>query len=190
MRKEPPRPWTRRSLVCRAAQARLPRRLVAKAQYVTRALLLLGISPVALISCHGPMAVADQCASAYPRPDAVRLAEDTASIPNPNALTLYHAADSLPQIYKVDSSVGWFRDLVYAHFGDFPDGATGVHSFLLRFHARIVGLADTSGWYAVRIPDPGPDTAKFNLLRYCIGADHGVYVRPAYSRSPAILRLR
>lgn len=154
----------------------------------TVALILLGVVGSALFGCHQTVAIADECASNYPRPMAPALAGDTMAIPAPGALTHYHPADSLPQIYKGDSSIGWFRDLFYAHFGDFPGGQAGVHSFLLRFHARVVGLADTAGWYAVRIPDPGPDTARFNLLRFCIGADHGVYVRPAYSRPPSLFR--
>jgi len=160
---------------------------MVKPRYSTILLGLLGISALELIGCHPTRAIADECASAYQRPAAVGVANDTTSIPALSALALYHPADSLPQLYKPDSTVRWFRDLFYAHFGDFPGGQAGVHSFLLRFHARIVGLADTAGWYAVRIPDPGPDTARFNLLRFCIGADHGVYVRPAYSRSPSLL---
>lgn len=157
-------------------------------RYPTILAAWVGLAASPLIGCHPAVSIADKCASAYPRPTADRVAHDTNSIPAPPALTLFHPSDSLPRLYKPDSSVGWFRDLFYAHFSDFPGGPGGVNGFLLRFHARIIGLADTAGWYAVRIPDPGPDTARFNLLRFCIGADHGVYVRPAYSRAPSLFR--
>jgi len=130
-----------------------------------------------------------QCLSRYPRPIDARVASDTTSIPHSQALPLYRPSDSLPQIYNTDSSTGWFRTLFYADLGAFPGGDRAVHSFLLRFQARIVGRTDEPGWYAVIVPDPGPDTARFSLLRHCIGATYGVYVHGAFSRGlPLLLR--
>jgi hypothetical protein len=141
----------------------------------------------ALAACSCSRSVADQCAARYPRPTDAQISADTTSIPAPERLAIYRPRDSLPQVFSPDSSAGWFRSLLYAHFTEFHSKRE-VHSFLLRFHARIVGQAATTGWHAVLIPDPGPDTARSNLLLRCTGAALGVYVRPVYSRRPWFLR--
>jgi hypothetical protein len=138
----------------------------------------------ALAACSCSRSVADQCAARYPRPTDAQIAADTTSVPAPESLAIYQPSDSLPQVFSSDSSAGWFRNLLFAHFTEFHTKRE-VHSFLLRFHARIVGQAATAGWHAVLIPDPGPDTARFNLLLHCTGAALGVWVRPVYSRRPS-----
>ena len=141
----------------------------------------------ALLGSCEPNSRAAQCASQYPRPTAARAASSTTPIPAWPTLPLYRPPEALPQIYSADSSVGWFRSLFYAHLDAFPGGRAAVRVFLLRFQARIVGRTDTVGWYAVLIPDPGPDTATINLLNFCIGVSHGVYVHQVYSRRPSFL---
>ena len=150
-------------------------------------LAVVGTLASALVSCRHSDSVADQCRSRYPNPTAAQLASDTLSIPPSRSLPFYRPADSLPRIYNGDSTIGWFRNLFYAHFDAFPGGKEAVHGFVLRFQAQIIGIADTSGWYAVRVPDPGPDAATFRILSNCIGATYGVYVHPAYARGPSLL---
>jgi hypothetical protein len=140
----------------------------------------------ALIGCYDSETLAERCVSQYPRPSDSEIARDTTSILPSHMLPVYRPSDSLPQIYNADSSTGWFRNLFHADFDTFRSEKE-IHSFILRFRARIVGRADTSGWYAVMIPDPGADTATFNLLLHCIGANYGVYVRSVYSRPPPFL---
>jgi len=146
---------------------------------VTLACTLLG-------SCQ-PDTRAEQCLSQYPHPTDAQLAGDTRSIPSAEALPLYRPPDALPQIYSADSSAAWFRNLFYVHLDAFLGGEPAVRRFLLRFQARIVGRAELPGWHAVLIPDPGPDTARFSLLLFCLGVSHGVYVRSVFSRRPPFL---
>ena len=139
-----------------------------------------------LASCGRRQGLAERCASRYPKPPDSEVVTDTGVIPASATLPLFQPNDSLPQIYASDSSEARFRSLFYADFDNFRSERE-VHSFMTRFSARIVGR-DTAGWYAVVIPDPGPDSALFSLLNHCIGATHGVYVRSAYSRLPVYLR--
>lgn len=141
----------------------------------------------ALVGCHEPQTLEERCLSQYPRPIDSEIARDTTSVPASHTLPVYHPTDSLPQIYNADSSTGWFRTLFYADFDRFRSEKE-IHSFILRFRARIVGRADTTDWYAVMIPDPCTDTATFDLLLTCIGANYGVYVNSVYSRPPPFLR--
>ena len=139
---------------------------------------------IVLLGCREVDRRADQCASSYPRPTAEQLAADTTSIPTLEELSVYRPGESLPQIFSADSSIGRFRNLFFARFGSFRSQQE-VRSFIGRFDARIVGKADLDdGWYAVLIPDPGPDTSTFNLLLLCIGANHRVFVRSVFSRQP------
>jgi hypothetical protein len=138
-------------------------------------------------ACRRSAILADQCASQYPRPTDSAATSDATTIPPAHALQLYSPTKSLPQILTPDSAMGWYRNLFYADFAAFPRGEREVHSFIVRFNARIVGR-DTAGWYAVAIPDPGPDTVKFNLLLNCIGARYGAYVHFVYARRPIFLR--
>ena len=144
---------------------------------------MLAAVAIALLGCRESDRRADQCASSYPRPTAEQLATVTTSIPSLEELSVYRPSDSLPQIFSADSSIGRFRNLFYARFGTFRSEQE-VRSFIRRFDARIVGKADWDGWYAVLIPDPGPDSSTFNLLLHCIGANHRVYVRSVFSRQP------
>ena len=137
-----------------------------------------------LLGCRQVDKRADQCVESYPRPTAEQLAADTTSIPYLEELSVYRPGESLPQIFSADSSIGRFRNLFYARFGRFRSEEE-VRSFIRRFDARIVGNAELGdGWYAVLIPDPGPDSSTFNLLLHCIGANHRVYVRSVFSRQP------
>jgi len=136
----------------------------------------------ALSGCSDPPTLGERCVSQYPPLRTGEVADDTTSIPASHMLPVYHSSDSLPQIYSPDSATGWYRNLFYADFEAFPNELKGVHSFIRRFDARVVGRAEETDWHAVMIPDPGADTARFNLLLNCIGANFGVYVRPAYSR--------
>ena len=139
---------------------------------------------VALLGCREVDRRADQCVSAYPRPASEQLAAPPVSLPALEALSVYQPTDSLPQIFSADSSIGRYRNLFYARFGAFRSDQE-VQSFIRRFDARIVGKADLDGgWYAVQIPDPGPDSSTFDLLLHCIGANHRVYVRSVFSRQP------
>jgi hypothetical protein len=135
----------------------------------------------ALGGCSHSETLAEQCGSSYPKPTDAQIAADTMSIPTLESISVYRPSDSLPQIFSADSSIGQFRNLFHARFGAFRSEQE-VRSFISRFQARIVGKAETDDWYAVMIPDPGPDTSKFNLLKHCIGANYGVYVRSVYSR--------
>ena len=137
----------------------------------------------ALGGCSHSETLAEQCASSYPKPTDLQIASATMAIPALESIAVYHPSDSLPQIFSADSSIGQFRNLFHARFGAFRSEQE-VRSFILRFQARITGKAETDDWYAVVIPDPGPDTSKFNLLLDCIGANYGVYVRSVYSRLP------
>jgi len=148
--------------------------------------ILATLACALLASCQ-PITRARQCLSQYPQPTDSQLAGDTRSIPSAEALPLYRPPDALPQIYSADSSAAWFRSLFYVRIDDSPFGEAEVRRFLLRFQARIVGRAELPGWHAVLIPDPGPDTARFSLLLFCIGVSHGVYVRSVFSRRPPFL---
>ena len=148
---------------------------------------VLAAIALAFGGCSHSETLAEQCASAYPKPTGVQVAPDTMPIPALESIAVYHPSDSLPQIFSADSSIGRFRNLFHARFGAFRSEQE-VRSFILRFQARVVGKAETDDWYAVVIPDPGPDTSKFNLLLNCIGASYGVYVRSVYSRLPFLPR--
>ena len=139
---------------------------------------------IVLLSCHEPVADrrAAQCVSSYPHPAKEELAADTTTIPSLEALSIYHPSDSSPQIFSADSSTGRFRNLFHVRFATFRSKEE-VRSFIRRFDAQIVGKGHLDeGWYVVRIPDPGPDSATFNLLLHCIGAFHYQHVRAVYSR--------
>jgi hypothetical protein len=137
-----------------------------------------------LVSCIGSEGPEDSCRSRYPNPTDAVLARNEVVRPALQTLPIYSPGDTLPQIYNSDSTVAWYRTLFLADFDRFPNGPSAVQSFLQRFNARIVGRAETAGWYAITIPDPGLDTATFSLLLRCIGATHGVYVHSVYSRPP------
>src|SRR5574341_264447 len=150
---------------------------------------LLVASAWLFAGCYRGNMIEKQCRSQYPLPADATVVSDTTSIPPWQALPPYRPSDSLPQIYSADSSTAWFRSVFYADLGAFPGGERAVHSFLLRFHARLVGRTDTPGWYAVVVPDPGPDSTHFTLLQHCIGATYGVFVRSAFSRGlPPLFR--
>jgi len=138
-----------------------------------------------LFGCADSQTLAERCLSAYPPPKG-GTAGDTAPIPPLHMLPVFEPSDTLPQIYSADSSTAWFRSLYYASFDEFRSDQE-IRSFMLRFQARILGRIDTTGWYAVMIPDPGTDTSRFNLLQHCIGAKYAVYVRSVVSRSPLFL---
>jgi hypothetical protein len=139
---------------------------------------------IALLGCREVDRRAAQCVSSYPRPTDEQLAAHPVSLPSLEALSVYQPSDSLPQIFSADSSIGRYRNLFYARFGAFRSDEE-VQSFIRRFDARIVGKANLDdGWYAVLIPDPGPDSSTFNLLLHCIGANHRVYVRSVFSNQP------
>ena len=154
----------------------------------TRAARWAGCVTLALVllSCREPEADrrAAQCVSSYPPPTEEELAADTIPIPSLEALEIYHPSDSFPQIFSADSSTGMFRNLFHVRFATFRSKEE-VRSFIRRFDAQVVGKGHLDeGWYAVRIPDPGPDSATFNLLLHCIGAVHYQHVRAVYSRQP------
>jgi hypothetical protein len=134
-----------------------------------------------IVGCNRGGTLADQCTSAFPHPSSAQLSADTARVPQAQSLPLYVATESLPQINAPDSAARWYRTVFYANLDAFRGGPAEVRSFLARFRAKIAGR-DSAGWFAVIIPDPGPDTARFGLLRNCIGATYGVYVRNAYAR--------
>jgi hypothetical protein len=146
------------------------------------------VAACVLVSCSGSESPEDACLSQYPNPTDAELAANLVILPALQTLPVYLPADSLPQIYSHDSAVAWYRSLFFADFDRFPHGPRAVQSFLQRFNARIVGRADTAGWYAVTTSDPGSDTAHFSLLLKCIGATHGVYVHSVYSRPPQFFR--
>jgi hypothetical protein len=141
----------------------------------------------AFAGCSSERTLAEQCGSAYPRPTDEQLAAHPTALPPFASLPIYQVNDSLPQIFTADSSIARFRNLYYARFGAFRS-EDEIRSFIHRFDARVVGRADSDGWYAILIPDPGPDTATFNLLLHCIGATHGVYVRSVSPRPQPLLR--
>ena len=151
----------------------------------TQALTIALVS--AFAGCSSERTLAEQCGSAYPKPTDEPLAARTAALPPFASLPIYQVNDSLPQIVTADSSIARFRNLYYARFSAFRS-EDEIRSFIHRFDARVVGRADSDGWYAVLIPDPGPDTATFNLLQQCIGATHGVYVRSVSPRQQPLLR--
>jgi hypothetical protein len=149
---------------------------IAHICHSARSLTVVSMIAALFAACSRPQNRGEHCRVVYPLPENAQSAADAIPIPALETLPLYHPSDSLPQIYNADSSAGWYRNVFLARFGSFRSQEE-VHSFMLRFQARVVGRTEADGWYAVTIPDPGPDTTTFSILSFCIGADFGVYVR-------------